>query len=338
MADSAATPLVGRSIELDRVRAAIERAFAGVGGTLLIAGEEGIGKSRLAAEALVLARQRGFLTLSGTAYALHADLAYAPVLEAIGPFLAGAPAGRLGQLVRGLPDLSRLFGMSLLRPQSRWETRLWSARGSLKRSPAWWSGSRLTARLPLWIDDLHWADHASLDLLHYLARGVADQRLLLLGTYRLDEARPSLGCARSCGQLQRLGLAEEITLTPLRADAVAKLAAAVLDGKPPETLLSFLHDRAAGSPLYITALIRGMRDGGELFRSGDAWAVGSASLSAVPPVVHDLVLDRLERLNTGERTVVELMAVAGDAASPALLRKSLRNAGGRTRCRRASPR
>jgi predicted ATPase len=112
-----------------------------------------------------------------------------------------------------------------------------------------------------------------------------------------------------------------MTLTPLRADAVAKLAAAVLDGKPPDTLLSFLQDRAAGSPLYITALIRGLRDGGELFRSGDAWAVGSASLSAVPPVVHDLVLDRLERLNTGERTVVELMAVAGDAASPALLRR-----------------
>jgi AAA ATPase domain len=116
VADSAATPLVGRSVELDRVRAAIERAASAAGGTLLVAGEEGIGKSRLAAEALALARQRGFLTLSGTAYALHTDLAYAPVLEAIDPFLAALPAGRMGQLVRGLPDLSRLFGNLALPP------------------------------------------------------------------------------------------------------------------------------------------------------------------------------------------------------------------------------
>lgn len=116
MADSAEIPLIGRSIELDRIRAATERAAAAAGSTLLLAGEEGIGKSRLAAEALVLARQRGFLTLKGTAYALHTDLAYAPVHEAIGPFLAGLPAGHLSRLVRGLPDLSRLFGNLSLAP------------------------------------------------------------------------------------------------------------------------------------------------------------------------------------------------------------------------------
>jgi predicted ATPase len=75
VAESAAIPLVGRSRELDRVRAAMDRASSAAGSTLLLAGEEGIGKSRLAAEALVLARQRGFVTLKGTAYALHTDLA-----------------------------------------------------------------------------------------------------------------------------------------------------------------------------------------------------------------------------------------------------------------------
>ena len=96
------------STELDRVRAAIARASDAMGGTLLLAGEEGIGKSRLAGDALVLARRRGFLTLKGTAYALHTHLANAPVLEAIGPFLADLPADRLGQLVgvaeRCVPD------------------------------------------------------------------------------------------------------------------------------------------------------------------------------------------------------------------------------------------
>ena len=170
VADSAAIPLVGRSIELDRIRAATERAAAAAGNTLLLAGEEGIGKSRLAAEALVLARQRGFLTLKGTAYALHTDLAYAPVLEAIGPFLASLPAGQLRQLVRGLPDLSRLFGNLALAPPA--------ALGdpALERTRLFEAVARLVERmaadrpLAILIDDLHWADHASLDLLHYVAR------------------------------------------------------------------------------------------------------------------------------------------------------------------------
>ena len=199
MADSAAIPLVGRSIELDRIRAATERAAAAAGSTLLLAGEEGIGKSRLAAEALVLARQRGFLTLKGTAYALHTDLAYAPVIEAIGPFLAGLPAGHLSRLVRGLPDLSRLFGnLSLPPPSSLGDP-------ALERTRLFEAVARLVERiaaerpLALWIDDLHWADSASLDLVHYVARGLADQPVLLLGTYRLDEARaqPRLALART---------------------------------------------------------------------------------------------------------------------------------------------
>jgi AAA ATPase domain len=321
VADSAAIPLVGRASELDRVRAAIERASGAVGGTLLLAGEEGIGKSRLAAEAVVLARRRGFLTLNGTAYALHTDLAYAPVLEALGPFLAGLPGGRLGQLVRGLPDLSRLFGNLALPPPAPLgdpaleRTRLFEAVARLLQ--------RIAAERPLvlLIDDLHWADHASLDLVHYLARGLADQRVLLIGTYRLDEARAHPRLRPLVRSLQRLGLAEEMTLTPLPPDAVAKLAAAVLEGTPPEALLSFLQDRAAGTPLYVTALIRGLQEGGELMRSGEAWVVGSRSLSAVPPVVHDLVLDRLERLSASERSLVDLTAVAGDAASQGVLRR-----------------
>ena len=318
MADSAAIPLVGRSIELDRVRAALERAAAAAGNTLLLAGEEGIGKSRLAAEALALARQRGFLTLNGTAYALHTDLAYAPMLEAIGPFLAGLAAGRLGRLVRGLPDLGQLFSnLPLGTPAPLGDP-------ALERTRFFEAVARLVERiaaerpLVILIDDLHWADHASLDLVHYVARGLADQRVLLLGTYRLDEARAHPRLRSLIRSLQRSGLAEEMTLAPLRPDAVAKLAASLLQGQPPEALLSFLQDRAAGTPLYVTALIRGLRESGALFRAGGAWTVGSGSLSEMPPVIRDMVLGRLERLDASERMTVELIAVAGDAASRAV--------------------
>ena len=98
MAGSTDIPVGGRSEELGRVLVALDRAAVGSGGTLLLAGEAGIGKSRLAVEALGLARQRGFVTLEGAAYPLQADLAYAPVLEVLGPFLARLEPGRLADL------------------------------------------------------------------------------------------------------------------------------------------------------------------------------------------------------------------------------------------------
>jgi len=312
-------PLVGRSEELGRVLAALGRAATGAGGALLLAGDAGIGKTRLAAEALSLARRRGFVTLRGAAYPLQADLAYAPVLEALGPFLAGLQPGRLGALVGGLPDLGRLFaGLRLPPPEPLGDA-------ALERTRLFDAVSRLVERIAaerpvaLLVDDLHWADTSSLELLHYLARGLAAQRVLLVGTYRLDEARTHPRLRTLVRSLQRLGLAEELPLAGLDPEAVAALARAVLDGEPPAELLGVLRARAAGTPLFVTALIRGLRDSGELFRSGGAWVLGRGSPAAVPPVVSDLVLARLERLEPGDRTLLELVAVAGDAAAPAVL-------------------
>jgi hypothetical protein len=98
-----------------------------------------------------------------------------------------------------------------------------------------------------------------------------------------------------------LGLAEEFPVGGLSPEAVAALAGVLLGGEPPAALLGVLRERAGGMPLFVTALIRGLRDTGELFRSGGAWVLGSGSLTAVPPVVRDLVLARLERLDPADR-------------------------------------
>src|SRR5262245_18012173 len=74
-------------------------------------------------------------------------------------------------------------------------------------------------------------------------------------------------------------------------------------------------------PLFVTALVRGLLDSGELLRGGGAWALRSVSLTALPPVVRDLVLARLERLDPAGRALLELVAVAGDAAWPEILGK-----------------
>src|SRR5437868_10663553 len=102
-------PLVGRSAEMDRLAAQLSRAARRQGCAMFLVGEAGIGKTRLAHEALVLARERGFLVLEGSAYALEDRLAYAPILAAFGPFLRRLDSPRQTRLVSGLPDLGRLF-------------------------------------------------------------------------------------------------------------------------------------------------------------------------------------------------------------------------------------
>jgi DNA-binding CsgD family transcriptional regulator len=319
VAGSTVAPLVGRSEELGRVLAALERAAAGSGGALLLAGEAGIGKSRLAEETLTLARRRGFVTLQAAAHPLQDDLAYAPVLELFGPFLAGLEPARRIALVAGLPDLGRLFaGLHLPPPEPLGDA-------ALERTRLFEAVSRLVERVAaerpvaLLVDDLHWADGASLELLHYLARGLGTRRVLLLGAYRLDEARTHPRLRALVRSLQRLGLAEELPIGGLGPEAVAALARGLLGGDPPAELLGVLRERAAGTPLFVSALIRGLRDTGELFRSGGVWVLGGGRPTAVPPVVRDLVLARLERLDPGDRALLELVAVAGDSAFPAVL-------------------
>ena len=111
----ARSPLVGRQAEMARLADALGRAAAGQGVACFLVGEPGVGKTRLAEEALRAARGRGFLVLAGRSHSLERDLAYTPLLAAFGPHLRSLPAPRLATLTSGLPDLGRLFGDRLVR-------------------------------------------------------------------------------------------------------------------------------------------------------------------------------------------------------------------------------
>ena len=182
----AQSPLVGRSAEMDQLAAGLERVAHGQGCVMFLVGEAGIGKTRLAHEALALAREQGFLVLEGSAYTLEGHLAYAPILAIFGPFLRRLDSPRQAQLVSGLSDLGRLFN------DLRLPAPLPLGNPALEKTRLFEAVARLLERLAretpvlLFLDDLHWADPASIELLHYLARGIADQSVLVLGTYRAE--------------------------------------------------------------------------------------------------------------------------------------------------------
>lgn len=311
--------LVGRRTELDHLATQIARAARGQGCATFLVGEMGIGKTRLAQEALALARARGYFVLEGRAYLLEGRLAYAPILAAFGPSLRRLDPARLARLVSGLPDLGRLFtDLHLPAPEPLGDpalekTRLFEAVVRLLE--------RLARETPvlLLLDDLHWADPASIELLHYLARSIADQAVLMLGTYRQDEVDTARGLRSLVTVLRRTGLAEEVVLPRLDPHAVAELATGVLGSAAPGELLTLLDARAGGTPLFVEVLIRALLDAGQLRQRGDGWTLGTERILILPPGVRDLMLERLEGLEATERRIVDLLAVSGEVVPHPIL-------------------
>jgi len=307
--------LVGRDAEMERLGAALTRASGGQGALLFLAGEPGIGKTRLALEAAGLARARGFLVLLGGAYAPESVLAYALLLDAFGPYVRALDEQRRAALVDGLPDLGRLFGgLRLPAPEPLGDpalekTRLFEAVARLLQ--------RLAAGAPvlLVLDDLHWADRASLELLHYLARGLAAQRVLVLATCRDGEMDTEPALRPLLRSLRRTGLLADVAVPRLQPDAVAALVWDTLDGEAPAEIVRLIERRSGGTPLFVEMLLGSLVDSGCLHRSGGVWTLSGdmAQEVDIPPVVQDIIADRLERLGADERHILQVIAIDGEA-------------------------
>jgi DNA-binding CsgD family transcriptional regulator len=313
-------PFVGRALELHRLGAALARAAAGRGGALFLTGEPGVGKTRLAQEAVAVARTQSFLVLEGRAHALETTLAYAPILEAFGAYLRALDGQRRAALVSDLPDLGRLFGDLQLPPPEPLgdpaleKTRLFDAVARLL--------ARLAGEAPvlLFLDDLHWADHTSLELVHYIARGLAAQRALLLATCREADVESTHGFLALLRSLRRLRLLDEVTLPSLAPDAVAALVCGVLGGEASPELLAVIQRRSGGIPLFVEMLLVALIDTGQLLRTDDGWALPAGATLDVPPLIQDIIVERLARLERAGRQILELLAVSGEATPHGVLR------------------
>ncbi|WP_163569758.1 ATP-binding protein [Fodinicola feengrottensis] len=303
--------LVGRHAERAALLESLDAAQASSGRTVLLRGEAGIGKSRLAADALAVAAKRGFAVLQARAHPLRAGLAYAPIVEAVRPRLGAMARAEAAQLLAGLDDLGRLLvhpALTVPEPATDPEmarARMFEAVAQLVE--------RIADRRPtvLFVDDLHWADRGSVELLHYLGRKTAGLRLLVLGSYRGDEM--SDGLRELATGVRDNG--HELALAPLADAAVAaELTTDLLGATPPAELLQAVTERAKGVPLFVAALVK---------TGGDA-ALESGQL---PVIVRDVVLDRLRRLRAPERRLLEVIAVAGDDGTAGVIEKAWASTG-----------
>ncbi len=293
--------LVGRDHELELLLGLVRRAGEGEGGTALVVGEAGIGKSRLLSEFAGHARQYGALVLVGECVDLaEAELPFAPIVGAL----------RAVVRERSEPELAKLFGaarseLARLLPElgdpgpgvqgSVGQTRLFELLLGVL--------SRLGHERPvaLVIEDVHWADGASLDLLAFLVRNQRSERLATVITFRSGELSPEHPVPARVAELEHGGRAQRIDLDPLSHEHVAEQ---VLDitGTPPTAELSHaLHDRAGGNPFFVE----------ELLAAGDG--------DKLPDSLRDALLVRLRRLSERAREIVGVAAVAGRTIDHRLL-------------------
>jgi len=300
---------VGRALELATLEAALEKAEGRSAGIVLIAGEAGIGKSRLVAELAGQARDRGGVVLEGGCISLASDegLPFGPIAEALRGLVRRTEPEALqdlldpgmGELARLVPELTaRSAGASLASPPEWAQTRLFEGFLSLL--------ARLGERQPvlLVLEDLHWADRSTRDLLAFVARHVRQERVLIVGTYRSDELHRRHPLRPWLAEMERLATVDRLGLSRFGRDELAAQLAAI-EGEPVSAgLLELIERRSEGNPFFAEELLASR-------------SIGSSN--EVPEKLRDVLLGRLATLSEEAHRVVSVAAAAGGTVDHELL-------------------
>jgi DNA-binding CsgD family transcriptional regulator len=278
MEASASEVFVGRARELGELGRALEPTRAGSGTAVLVAGEAGIGKTRLASELGARARDQGFEILLGRSIDLvGTELPYQPFVEALRP-LGGLPRAdreAAGSQLQVFQDVLELLG---------------------ERAAA--------APVLLVLEDLHWADTSTLDLVVFLAHNLGDRRVLLLATYRADEPSSAGRVRRLADGVRRSGAALVLELGPLGREELTALLEARADAPPPAALADAIVVRSEGNPFFAQELLAAAGD-----RDGQ-----------LPPGLRELLLQRTARLDPATQGLLRVAAAVGRDVGYPLLR------------------
>ena len=289
--------MVGRDGHLEVAAARLADAAAGHGRTLLIAGEAGVGKTRLLGAILRQARSAGFDVAKGD----------------VGPQDRDVPGALLRDLARAMLETPRLAeaGAAVL---DAWRTATRGDGRTLVLDVVAALRTALDRPTVIAFEDLQWADDLSLDAVGELARTIGTRPVLVLACHRRDEAPVGAPLRAWRARLLTQRLAEEIRLDRLTLEQTATMVTLLLDrGLPaPRELVEAVHARSDGLPLHIEELLAAARSAGEV----DVAAVREIG---VPDTIEDAVLARTARLSAAAQAVARAGAVLGRCFVPGVL-------------------
>ena len=263
------TPFVGRDPEATELTRLLDQMLTGQGSLVLVGGEPGVGKTRLARELMATARQRGAIGLTGHCYEMEGSPPFVPFVEMTEQAVAMLPQALRAAMGDVAPEIAAIV------PSLR---RTYSDIPPLPEVPADQQRRlifgafldyirRGTQKSPVvyLLDDLHWADESTLQLLQHLAPHLATMRVLIVGTYRdveLDVKRPF---AKTLESLVRQRLATRIALRRLQESSVHELLAKMSGSAPPSGLAKAVFRETEGNPFFIEEVYQHLSEEGKLF-------------------------------------------------------------------------
>jgi DNA-binding SARP family transcriptional activator len=290
-------PLAGRGEQLAALRAAWRRASAGAAGVVMVAGPAGAGKTRLLIELATEARAGGATVLAGRCTE-DRIVSFAPFTEALRQYVSAAPDA--------LPHWTRAELARLLPEQGDPQ----DARHRLFEAVAATIGMAARhAPVLLVVEDLHWADDASLGMLAHVIHTVGWAPLLVAGSFRDEGDEARLELRALLAELRRERRLEQVRLAGLPVDEVDELVAAWLGEVPPPRLTQAVHERTGGNPLFIEELVR------HLVETHSEKPVGElveAAATDVPEGVRAVIDRRVALLPEPARQAVTVAAVVGE--------------------------
>ena len=312
------TPYVGREAERASLRRLLDDTLLGHGRLALVAGEPGVGKSRLVAEIGDVAQARGMRVLTGHCVEMTGTPPYLPYVEIIEQVI-NSPRSSLElwnalgdvapEIARIAPALRRVFPdipPPVELPAELARRYVWNSFGEFM--------GRAAQRQPLLLvlEDLHWAGESTLLLTEYLAPLLPDMPVLVLGTYRDDEVDLHHPLAQVIGQLARRRLVERVSLRRLTFDGVRAMLQALAGQPAPEQLVRVIDRETEGNPFFVEEVYLHLVESGVLLdehgrvrpdlQVDDVWA---------PESIRLVLGQRLERLAESTREVLVAAAVSG---------------------------
>ncbi|OQY30870.1 MAG: hypothetical protein B6I38_06700, partial [Anaerolineaceae bacterium 4572_5.1] len=318
-------PLVGRGAERRALLTHIDRVLDGQGGLVLIEGEAGVGKTRLLQEIASDADWRGIQVLWGYGREMEVTSLYGPLVEALESGLTSLRVGQLIQIVdkpwiqavkallptlaSHLPELPPPPSSNLDKEQSR-------LLEALNQFLAAWT--KITPLVVI-LENLHWIDYDTLDILPGLVRRMSSEGILLIATYRGEEARTYPILWDKIQTIDRAGLRERIILPRLNASATGELIRGWLDFSVEAPLFeSRLFQETEGNPLFVLETLRALQEESLLTQDESGqWSTPWDETTddylelPIPSLVEDVIYRRISRLLPPERQTLNLAAILG---------------------------
>ena len=299
--------IIGREDVLSALDVALAAAADGHPGIALLSGEAGIGKTRLVGALETRARELGFVVLHGEAVEFGGEeFAYAPVIAA----LRDLPEAWTAEALRSFPvearaDIAALFPRLRLAAAAGGEARS-SGEGRLCELVLDLLGefAGTEAALLVTLEDLHWADRSSRDLLAFIARNLRTERIAFVVTYRTGELAPDHPLRRLVGELARRPTVMALEVEPLSAGDVGHQLDEIAERPVSDALARRLHARAGGNPFFVEELFAAHREG---------------AAPEVRATAAEAVMLRVQRLPRRAQRLVAVLAAAGGRISHEVL-------------------